>query len=97
MLNEQINREVENMRSRDVVVQYYQIPTDKIEISAFIGLSFLTAVLKEKKLYIKDMFSEEFGRGFYRATFTWNRFIFVLSALRFDDSYEPSSHYTVDE
>jgi len=63
----------------------YQSTTDKVEINALIGILYYTAVLKQNTLHTRDMWSEEFGCGIYRAAFSEQRFNFLVNTLRFDD------------
>lgn len=83
--NEQITREITRLKRDNRIIQSYQSTTDQIEINTLIGILYYTDVLKQNTLYTRDMWSEEFGCGIYRAVFSEQRFNFLLSTLRFDD------------
>lgn len=58
---------------------------DMIELRAFIGLLYLSGVMKSNHENILGLFAEDgTGRDIFRATMSARRFMFILSSLRFD-------------
>lgn len=62
-------------------------PLDIIELKAFIGMSFYTAVFKENHEHYKSWYSSDgTGREIYRCIMSKIRFEVLSNAIRFDDS-----------
>ncbi|KAL0809843.1 hypothetical protein ABMA28_011332 [Loxostege sticticalis] len=60
---------------------------DIVELKAFIGMLFYTAVFKENHEHYKSWYSTDgTGREIYRCVMSKNRFEVLLIAIRFDDS-----------
>ena len=70
-------------RYRDKRTENDQV--DKIEMRAFIGLLLFSAYRKDNHLSTREMFCPEKGSLFYRASMSENRFVFLLTCMRFDD------------
>ncbi|KAJ4442488.1 hypothetical protein ANN_04074 [Periplaneta americana] len=59
---------------------------DELELKAFIGLVFLAGIFKSNHEDVDSFFATEgTGRDIFRATMTKERYLFLLSALRFDN------------
>lgn len=58
---------------------------DKAELEAFFGLLYLAGVFKSNHEDVSSLFATDgTGRDIFRCTMSKNRFLFLLSALRFD-------------
>lgn len=58
---------------------------DKVEMEAFLGLLYLTGVFKSNHEDVSSLFATDgTGRDIFRSVMTKNRFLFLLTALRFD-------------
>ncbi|KAJ4447112.1 hypothetical protein ANN_09112 [Periplaneta americana] len=59
---------------------------DELELKAFIGLVFLAGIFKSNHEDVDSFFATDgTGRDIFRATMTKERYLFLLSALRFDN------------
>ncbi|XP_050526600.1 uncharacterized protein LOC126897224, partial [Daktulosphaira vitifoliae] len=59
---------------------------DMVEFKAFIGLLFLSGVFKSNHEDVRSLFATDgTGRDIFRATMSLKRFLFIITALRFDD------------
>lgn len=76
--------EVSKIKYSDNLCSFIK-PTDNCEIKAFIGLLYMSGVLKKSGLRLEDMFSEAYGPPIFRCTMSQKRFSFLLLNLRFDD------------
>ena len=59
------------------------------ELEAFIGLLILAGVQKCKNQALRELWDEQWGFPVFRTTMSYNRFIDILRALRFDDKSTP--------
>lgn len=65
----------------------YTAELDMIELNAFLGLLYLSGVMKSNHEDISALFANDgTGRDVFRATMSVTRFLFILSCLRFDDA-----------
>ena len=55
------------------------------ELEAFIGLLILAGVQRCKNQALRELWDEQWGFPVFRTTMSYNRFIDILRALRFDD------------
>ncbi|CAG4990537.1 unnamed protein product [Parnassius apollo] len=55
------------------------------EIKALIGLYYLSGVLKTNAVTVKELFDNDTGTPYFRATMSGSRFEFLTKCLRFDD------------
>ncbi|XP_023239424.1 uncharacterized protein LOC111638032 [Centruroides sculpturatus] len=61
-------------------------PTDLVEIKAFLGLLYLSGVLKSSHIHTDELWNDDgTGVSIFRATMNQQRFRFLLRMLRFDD------------
>lgn len=95
--NEEIERQRLRLRENNFVLQTYHVPTDEIEIKAFIGLLYYTAALKQNNVSTRDMWSEMYGCGIFRCVMNEQRFKFLLSTLRFDDKTTRAARRATDK
>ncbi|XP_069690526.1 piggyBac transposable element-derived protein 4-like [Periplaneta americana] len=59
---------------------------DELELKAFIGLVFLAGIFKSNHEDVDSLFATDgTGRDIFRATMTKEQYLFLLSALRFDN------------
>lgn len=79
------NTEIDQRARKFSSKQWYIGHTDPLEIRAMMGVLFMSAVLKDSALKIRDMFSPQYGPPFFRCSMSKNRFEFLLGSLRFDD------------
>lgn len=84
--NEQVEIELTRLRVNNRVIQHYHAVVDEIEMKAVMGILLHSAVLRQTHLNIKDMWSEQFGCDTYRCVMSEQRFNFLISVLRFDDT-----------
>lgn len=78
-MNLHTNSEIVKSKLKYVVHQCSFInQTDKTEIKAFIGLLFMSGVLKNTGLCLDDMFSESYGPSIFRCIMSQRRFAFLL-------------------
>lgn len=60
-------------------------PLDIIELRAFLGLLYLSGIMKSNHENVIGLFAHDgTGRDVFRATMSVDRFLFILSCLRFD-------------
>lgn len=65
----------------------YIKPLDMIELRAFIGLLYLSGIMKSNHENVEGLFANNgTGRDIFRATMSVQRFLFILSCLRFDNA-----------
>ena len=63
--------------------------TDIVELNAFLGLLYLSGVFKSGNEDVQGLWKADgTGRDIFRATMSLERFLFLLIAVRFDDSAE---------
>ncbi|CAK1583895.1 unnamed protein product [Parnassius mnemosyne] len=80
--NEKITNYSENYTSNSV----YTYHVTREEILAFIGLMFLTGIFKSAREDARGIWSTKTrGRPIFRTVMSLNRFLFILSCLRFDE------------
>jgi len=61
-------------------------PISRLEIEAFIGLHLIAGSYKAGHRNTEELWSETDGHPFFRATMSFERFKFIKSILRFDDT-----------
>lgn len=60
--------------------------TNQVEMRALLGLLIMSGVLRGSHLNYKDLFAQgDIGHHFFSSVMTYNRFLFLLTCLRFDD------------
>lgn len=75
----------------DIVKENYSrtrdaLPTDKVEIKAFVGLLYIAGQYKGGRLNLEDFWDTDgFGVEIFRLTMSLKRFRFLFQAVRFDD------------
>jgi len=70
----------------------------KTELMAFLGLLFLSGVKRARHTNFRDLWATD-GSGIeiFRACMSYNRFLFLLSAIRFDDKSNRNQRKTTDK
>jgi len=70
----------------------------KTELMAFLGLLFLSGVKRASHTHFRELWATD-GSGIeiFRACMSYNRFLFLLSAIRFDDKSTRNQRKTTDK
>ena len=79
------NIHIANVQSKYQIERHAKNVT-KTELMAFLGLLFLSGVKRARRTNFRDLWATD-GSGIeiFRACISYNRFLFLLSAIRFDD------------
>ncbi|KAK9759049.1 Transposase IS4 [Popillia japonica] len=77
------NQEINRQKMKYKTQQFYRKPTNATQLQALFGILYLSGVLKDAHLTIKDMWSR-LGPPQFRGTMSKNRFEFLNNCLRFD-------------
>lgn len=85
MIVEYTNIEICKNRQKYSVITSTIANTDAIELKALLGLLIFSAFHKDNHLSTKAMFDSNQSGSIYKATFSKERFEFLIDSLRFDD------------
>ena len=97
------NKNIQNFVTRfhDVLKESseytYVKETDLIELKALIGLLYLRAALQLNIFKTRDIFFHESSHEIFPATMSYNRFVFLICFLEFDDKETRSQRWREDK
>ncbi|XP_024935496.1 piggyBac transposable element-derived protein 4 [Cephus cinctus] len=75
----------------------YIAMTSRAEIRAFIGLLYMSGVMKESHISVEELWSDMYGPPIFHATMTLSRFRFLTACIRFDEKSSRTSRKMTDQ
>lgn len=82
--NDEIIRVIQKMKDNNQCIESYHKPTDLVELKSFICLLYLAGMHKMSYSTTKSLWSFN-SIPLFRLTMTQNRFVLLVTCLRFDD------------
>lgn len=90
------NQEIQEKATKYKERTRYIATTTNAEILAFIGLLYMSGVMKESHVSVEELWSDMYGPPIFHATMTLSRFRFLTSCIRFDDKLTRPLRKTAD-